>query len=195
MSDKVFTTGDVAKLTGVNFRTVIRWIERGELDGYKLPGRGDHRVTKQTLLSFMKKHCMPIPVELEENEQARVVLVVDDEPAMANAIARIFKRDDWQVHIAVDGFQAGALLMQHKPQLMTLDLRMPGMDGFSVLDFTRQNFQKDELKIIVVSAQPEQDMIMALKNGADATFEKPFENQQLLDKARSLINPSERELS
>lgn len=192
MSEKVYTTGEVAKLTGVNFRTVIRWIERGELDGYKLPGRGDHRVTLASLIAFMQKHRMPIPEEVVGEAEEKSVLVVDDEPAMANAIARIFKRDGWHVYIAGDGFQAGALLMQHKPQLMTLDLRMPGMDGFSVLDFTRKHFLTDKLKIIVVSAQPEQDMIMALKNGADATFEKPFENQQLLNKAKSLINPLER---
>ena len=42
VSEPVYTTGEIAKFVGVNFRTVIRWIERGQLDGYKLPGRGDH---------------------------------------------------------------------------------------------------------------------------------------------------------
>lgn len=188
MNDKIYTSGEVAKITGVNFRTVIRWIERGELEGYKLPGRGDHRVTQDALVFFMKKHGMPIPDEVNQSDVKRSVLVVDDEQAMANAIARVFKRDGWQVHIAEDGFQAGAMLMKYKPLLMTLDLRMPGMDGFEVLKFTRENFLTDKLKIIVVSAQPEQDLIMALKEGADAIFEKPFENSDLLQKAKRLVD-------
>ena len=188
VSDPVFTTGDVAKLVGVNFRTVIRWIDRGELDGYKLPGRGDHRVTRESLLAFIRKHGMPVPTELLDGEHRKAVLVVDDEPNMAKAIARVFKRDGWDVYTASDGFQAGALLMEHKPPLMTLDLRMPGMDGFKVLEFTRQHLNAMQLKILVISAQPKADLNNALVQGADLAIEKPFENQQLLEQANELLS-------
>lgn len=188
MSEAVFTTGDIAKLIGVNFRTVIRWIDRGELDGYRLPGRGDHRVTRSSLLAFIHKHGMPVPSELSDSESRKSVLVVDDEPNMAKAIARVFKRDGWDVHTAFDGFQAGALLMEHKPQLMTLDLRMPGMDGFKVLEFTRQHLDAEHLKILVISAQPQADLKKALVLGANLAIEKPFENQQLLQQAKDLLN-------
>lgn len=188
MSEPVYTTGDVAKLVGVNFRTVIRWIDRGDLEGYKLPGRGDHRVTQSSLLAFIHKHNMPVPDELKtSSESSKSVLVVDDEKAMAQAIARVFKRDGWKVYTASDGFQAGALLMEHKPPLMTLDLRMPGMDGFSVLEFTRKHLSSDRLKVLVISAQPKADLRKAIDLGANDALEKPFDNQELLSAAKQLL--------
>ena len=188
MGESVFTTGEIAKLVSVNFRTVIRWIERGELEGYKLPGRGDHRVTRSALLAFIEKHKMPMPEELSIDQHSqRKALIVDDEEAMVNAIARVFRRDGWVVETATDGFQAGALLMEFKPTLMTLDLKMPGMDGFNMLTFTREHLNSERLKILVISAQPQSDLNKALEMGADAVLEKPFENTQLLEHAKCLF--------
>lgn len=178
MSEPVYTTGDVAKFTGVNFRTVIRWIERGELSGYKLPGRGDHRVMKSSLVRFMTTNGMPIPIELSGLE--RKALVVDDDVPMANAIARVLKRAGWQVQIANDGFEAGMLMVSFQPSLLTLDLRMPSMDGFTVLALTRAKPEYDYLKVLVISAQGQSDLDRALKAGASATLAKPFENDHLL---------------
>ncbi|GAA6135913.1 response regulator [Oceaniserpentilla sp. 4NH20-0058] len=181
--EDVYTTGEVARFTGVNFRTVIRWIERGELKGYKLPGRGDHRVQHSALLAFMAKNNIPVPAELQETKQK--VLVVDDDIAMASAIARIFKRLGWQVEQAHDGFEAGMLLASFEPSIMTLDLKMPYMDGFNVLAVSREKFKQHGLKIIVISAQGKHELNKALEQGADAVLEKPFENEtlkQLIDK-------------
>jgi len=188
VSERVYTTGEVAKLVGVNFRTVIRWIDRGELAGYKLPGRGDHRVQKSSLIDFIHKHGMPMPDALVPKQTALSVLVVDDEAPMANAIARVFKRAGWQVHVAVDGFQAGMLLVQHRPMLMTLDLRMPGMDGFKVLEIVRNQFSPAELKIMVISAEDKASLALAVKRGADVFVEKPFDNEFLLEQAKRLLS-------
>jgi two-component system, cell cycle sensor histidine kinase and response regulator CckA len=63
---KVFTTGETAKWCGVNFRTVLRWIERGQLNAYRLPGkRGDFRITSDSLLTFLHENQMPIPDEFQ----------------------------------------------------------------------------------------------------------------------------------
>ncbi|MDO6805884.1 helix-turn-helix domain-containing protein, partial [Wenyingzhuangia sp. 1_MG-2023] len=56
---QVLTTGEVAKYCGVNFRTVIRWIERGHLEAYKLPGRGDNRVPVAGFVRFLQSNEMP----------------------------------------------------------------------------------------------------------------------------------------
>jgi excisionase family DNA binding protein len=179
VTEPVYTTGDVAKFTGVNFRTVSRWIERGELAGYKLPGRGDHRVPKRGLLEFMLLHSMPIPSELLAVEQK--ALIVDDDIAMANAIARVLKRDGWEVRTAQDGFEAGMQLMSFNPSLLTLDLRMPQMDGLTVLALTRNQFKSHQLKILAISAQGQNELKKALDSGADGALSKPFENDELRD--------------
>ena len=56
---RVLTTGEVARFCGVNFRTVLRWIERGQLVAYRLPGRGDHRIKMDDFLAFMAER-LPI---------------------------------------------------------------------------------------------------------------------------------------
>lgn len=183
MSDKMFTTGEVAKFTGVNFRTVIRWIERGELAGYKLPGRGDHRVTLESLLAFLKLHEIPIPEKLQcldSDLEANKVLVVDDDIAMVNAISRVLRRAGWQVEVAHDGFEAGIKLNDFKPSLMILDLKMPFLDGFKVLELTRQIYSKEKMMIVVISAGSGETLTSALNLGADAVLEKPFNNEQLM---------------
>lgn len=184
--EKIYTSGEVAKYTGVNFRTVIRWIERGDLDGYKLPGRGDHRVRHSDLVQFMNKNEIPLPSEWCLVQKK--ALVVDDDVQMAQAIARIFKRLGWEVKLAHDGFEAGVLLAEFKPTIMTLDLKMPHMDGNKVLISTREKFSKHELNIIVISAQDRADLEHALSLGADSVLEKPFDNEQL----KSLINHIEK---
>ncbi|MFT5594301.1 MAG: excisionase family DNA binding protein [Oceanicoccus sp.] len=175
--EPTYTSGEVARLTGVNFRTVIRWIERGELEGYKLPGRGDHRVQHSALLDFMKKNDIPVPKEWLVSKSK--VLVVDDDMAMANAIARVFKRLGWEVKEAHDGFEAGMLLAEFKPSIMTLDLKMPYMDGFKVLSLTRDKYKMKGLKIIVISAQSIDELEKALSMGANYILEKPFDNENL----------------
>jgi len=182
MSDPVFTTGEVAKYTGVNFRTVIRWIERGDLAGYKLPGRGDHRVTLPALLAFMAQHQIPVPSEFTQRHKR--VLVVDDDVAMAHSFTRCLKQDGWSTRVALDGFEAGLALGQWQPSLMILDLKMPKMDGLKVLQLTRVNFTSAQLKILVVSAQGMDKLNTALDMGADDILEKPMEKEPFMKVVR-----------
>lgn len=187
-ASKVYTTGEVATFTGVNFRTVIRWIEKGLLPAYRLPGsRGDHRIAHSDLVVFMRANAMPLPDSFVALQKS--VLVVDDDQPMARAIARVFRLAGWETFLAFDGFQAGMQLMDKRPALMTLDLRMPGMSGHEVLIYTRQNLPAEAVKIIVISAQSHSELKLALENGADAVLEKPFTNDALMALAEKLTTP------
>lgn len=182
---ETLTTREVARKCGVNFRTVIRWAERGELQAYRLPGRGDYRVPVEELRRFMREHGIPEPDEMPGRPKR--VLVVDDEPAMARAIKRVFAREGLETAIASDGFLAGSLLHTFKPHLMTLDLRMPGIDGFGVLRFLRETRLPTPLKVLVVSGDSEERLEQALALGADGALCKPFDNEELLAAARELL--------
>lgn len=181
---KALTTGEIARYCGVNFLTVIRWIDRGQLRGYRLPGRGDHRVRVAEFLDFLRENGMPVPEDLRLHP-ARA-LIVDDEPRMAAAIARALRAAGFETHVASDGFEAGAELGTLAPELMTLDLRMPGLDGFRVLELVRGNPRLARVKILVVSALGPSELERARKAGADDCLEKPFENRLLLEKAQRL---------
>ncbi|KQW02885.1 response regulator [Rhizobacter sp. Root1221] len=182
---ETFTTREAARRCGVNFRTVIRWAERGELQAYRLPGRGDYRVPVEELRRFMREHGIPEPDEMPGSPKR--VLVVDDEPAVARTIKRVLARAGFETAIAGDGLLAGSLLHTFKPHLMTLDLRMPGIDGLGVLRFLRETPLPTPLKVLVVSGDSEEHVKQALALGAHGALCKPFDNEELLAAARELL--------
>ncbi|UTA48615.1 response regulator [Simiduia sp. 21SJ11W-1] len=182
---QVLTTGEAAKYCGVNFRTVIRWIERGRLKAYKLPGRGDHRIQTQDFVTFLRDNSMPVPPELVGANNR--VLIIEDQPEMAAAIRRTLKRAGYEVEVAKDGFIAGTLLMRHNPALVTLDLKMPGMDGYQVLNFIREQEDHSQVKVLVISAETREGLNRAMTAGADDILPKPFDNSELLTKVAELI--------
>ncbi|GAB2693915.1 response regulator [Aliiglaciecola aliphaticivorans] len=179
---KSLTTGDIAEYCDVNLRTVIRWIDKGSLKGYKLPGRGNNRVTVDNFVLFLKQNNMPVPAELLP--KSKTVLIVDDDKDMGNAIKRVLKKDGFECDTATNGFLAGSKLMQHKPCIMTLDLTMPGLNGFELLKHLRADEQFQDLKILVISALDQESLDEALALGANAALSKPFEKDKLL----SLVN-------
>lgn len=175
---KTLTPGEIAQYCDVHQRTVSRWIASGQLKGFKLPGRGNYRVVLEDFICFLQQQKIPVPQALTSTT---TVLVVDDEVAYRRAILRVLQSGGFNVMMAADGFQAGALLLQHKPAVMTLDLQMPGLDGFEVLKFIRQHPEINQIKILVISGLGQTELDKAKAAGADAILSKPFDNAQLLD--------------
>lgn len=176
---ETLTTSEAGRMCGVSFRTVIRWIERGELQAYRLPGRGDYRVQLPELLRFMRAHSMPEPDD--RPGLPKRVLVVDDEPAMASAIKRVVARAGFETAVASNGFLAGSMLHMFKPHVMTLDIRMPVIDGFGVLHVLRDHPPPFPLKVLVVSGESQSRLKQALDLGAHGVLAKPFANEDLLE--------------
>lgn len=184
MKKETLTTGEVAGYCGVNFRTVIRWIERGLLKSYKLPGRGDNRIRVEDFLAFLRENEMPIPDDLRGVTNR--VLIVEDEPPMAKAIQRVLKRGGFETTVASDGFSAGAMVAMLNPAVVTLDLMIPGIQGLEVLRFIRSTPRLKDVKILVLSGMPQRDLDEALAAGADDVLAKPFDNDTLLRKVAQL---------
>ncbi|KQY86005.1 response regulator [Pelomonas sp. Root1444] len=188
--NETLTSSEAARICGVSFRTVIRWIERNELQGYRLPGRGDYRVLATELRRFMSLHGIPEPEDMPG--QPKRILVVDDEAAMASAIRRTLRRDGFEVATASDGFLAGSMLHVFKPHLMTLDIHMPGIDGFGVLRFLREQPPPFPLKVLVVSGESEPRLRQALELGAHGALAKPFENEELRQAVARILGEAPR---
>ncbi|OGS43282.1 MAG: hypothetical protein A2539_08970 [Elusimicrobia bacterium RIFOXYD2_FULL_34_15] len=116
------------------------------------------------------------------------ILIIDDDPDVADLIKTILKDEDWEVRHATDGFEAGRILDEYLPDLITLDLVMPGMDGFKVC----QNIKKDPLtkiiKVLSITAYdtPEyKDKIISM--GADGYLQKPFTPNELRTKIKEVM--------
>jgi len=198
----VLTTGEIAKYCGVNFRTVIRWIEKGFIDAYKLPGRGDNRVTIESFLDFLNQNNMPVPETLmggaglpeelkaetkrKKSDKPRV-LVIEDEELMAKSMVRTIKHAGYEVRTASNGIEAGIQLERYQPQLITLDLQMPGMSGFEVLEVLRSNESYRDIKVLVVSAATKVKILEVMELGVDDVLEKPFKSEELCQKLQALI--------
>ncbi len=176
---KAYTTGEIAEFCGVTLRTVIRWIENGHLKGYKLPGRGNNRVLPHDLLQFLQQQNMPIPEELTQQPKEHKVLIVDDDEHMARALQRLVARMKFSSEIALDGFEAGHRLHSFAPSLLLLDLQMPKIDGFKIIEKLRSTPQFERLKILVVSGADKSLLEQAVELGANAYISKPFTNKQL----------------
>jgi DNA-binding response OmpR family regulator len=118
------------------------------------------------------------------------VLVVDDEPMVREVIARYLERDGLRVHEVGDGNEALAWLATHRPDLIVLDVMLPGSDGLSVLRHLRAN---GDVPVILLTARAEEvDRVVGLELGADDYVVKPFSPRELAARVRNLLRRSTR---
>lgn len=174
MTDKqALTTGEAAKYCGVNFRTVIRWIERGHLDAYKLPGRGDNRIPVDTFVDFLRQNDMPVPEELVADDRRLLLFAIDD--TQARDLAADLRRNNWDVVLASDPVQLGYLIGKDKPSA----LLMIGMQYADVAARIMKEVIKDR-NVVPKMALLQSDNHPESHEGWDS-FQWPGQRQSLLD--------------
>jgi CheY-like chemotaxis protein len=123
------------------------------------------------------------------------VLIVDDDPDMRLAIASVLKSRSYQVIEACDGFEALRKLKEEKPDIMLLDLLMPGMDGFAVVR-ELENCQKrgyPDIPVLVSSVREEAsqrryELELGRRLAVDDYIEKPIEPFVLLQRVEKLLS-------
>ena len=179
------TTGDIAKLCGVNFRTVIRWIQRGHLKAFQLPGRGDNRVQLQDFLQFLRDNDMPIPEELQP--AGRRVLLVDHDAKTASSLQKALGRAGFEATVANDGFSAGTLASSLAPAVIVVDPTMPGLGGVEVVRSLRANAQTATSRLVVVGDMSQADLEACVEAGADAAFRKPVKPADLVSNIQQMV--------
>lgn len=114
------------------------------------------------------------------------ILLVDDEPNIVMALEYSLKKKGYDVLIARDGKEALKIFETIKPCLVILDIMMPKMDGFEVLENIK-NDTEDSSKVIFLSAKnKEEDIQKGLDAGADDYFTKPFSTRKLLNKIQTI---------
>jgi DNA-binding response OmpR family regulator len=116
------------------------------------------------------------------------VLVVDDEPIVREVVARYLRRDGYRVIEAGDGDQAKTLLEEKFPNLVVLDLMLPGTDGLALCRWIRA---RSDLPVIMLTARGEEaDRIVGLELGADDYVTKPFSPRELAARVRTVLRRS-----
>lgn len=113
------------------------------------------------------------------------ILVVDDEAKIVRLARDYLERDGYRVISAGDGLSALAMARREKPDLIVLDLMLPGMDGWEVCRALRREF---ETPIIMLTARAEEsDQIVGLELGADDYVTKPFSPRALVARVRAVL--------
>ena len=119
------------------------------------------------------------------------IMVVDDEQAILRLLKRILEPDGYRVIVADNGSSALALLEEHEPDLVILDIMMPGYDGFQVLDLIRQ---RSNVPVIMLTARREVTTLRdAIDHGADDYVRKPFGTRELLARIRAKLRRAEKD--
>lgn len=113
------------------------------------------------------------------------VLIVDDESEMRNLLRIYLRADGHSVEEASDGVQALDIIRASRPDVIVLDVMMPGMDGLEACGFIREQYP--EIPILMLTARTSvEDKVSGLSRGADDYLTKPFDGRELVARVRAL---------
>ena len=119
---------------------------------------------------------------------ARSVLIVEDDHNIADLLRLYLEKDGYEVRIAADGLKGMEAYHKEKPDLILLDVMLPGMDGWAVCRAIRA---EDKTPIIMLTAKSEtEDKVFGLKQGADDYITKPFEMKEVLARIEAVLRRS-----
>ena len=116
------------------------------------------------------------------------VLIIDDDANLLQLVSLIFKKNGAQVITASDGLDGISKFFMHRPDLIILDVMMPGNNGFDVCQ--RLRLVSDDPLIMLTALNKEEDMLRGLSAGADDFLSKPFNPEILLARAKALMRRS-----
>jgi two-component system alkaline phosphatase synthesis response regulator PhoP len=113
------------------------------------------------------------------------ILVVDDEPSISNLVVSYLRKEGYEVFSAADGLAGLAAARAHRPDLVVLDIMLPGMDGLEVLAQLRR---ESNVYVILLTAKTEEfDKVLGLSVGADDYVTKPFSLRELTARVKAAL--------
>jgi DNA-binding response OmpR family regulator len=125
----------------------------------------------------------------EKRGEKKRVLVVDDEPNIVLSLEFLLRQAGYEVAVARDGPAALAAAEEFAPALVLLDVMLPGLDGYEVLQALRARRESQGLKVILLTARGrEADRLKGLDLGADLYFTKPFSTRDLVAAVRGCLD-------
>ena len=182
-SKTIYTTHEVSRLLHVNPRSVINWIEQSLLQSYRTPG-GHRRIRHDDLMAFLRKHQIPTPASLVAGKFS--ILIVDDDQEIIDLLKAYLERQaPYEISTAADGIKALIEVGRVKPDLLILDIMIPGVDGVEVCRRIKAD-SSNKTAIIAISGTTERES-QVLEAGADAFMLKPIDMDTLHAEARRLL--------
>ena len=185
---KPLNVGLVAKICRVSKKTVLNWIYKDALKAFTTFG-GHYRIWPGDLKKFMTAAGLDVPFQFVDERQTAFLIVDDDEAytmLLKEAICSNFPSAD--VITTDDGYEALLLIGERKPNVVLLDLRMPKLDGYQVLELLRPRKKDGSMKIVVLSGYVDDESRAKLKNTvADEIWEKRKDMYDLIAALHAML--------
>jgi excisionase family DNA binding protein len=165
---KFYSIPEAAGLSGVSRTTLWGWVKSGYVKALVTPG-GHHRIPMEEVDKILTENNK----SQSNGRHQKTVLIVDDDPQMQKILQARLSRMDFYAETASDGFEAGIKVIELIPDLVILDLFMPGMDGFEVCRKIKEKKELSHTRILAMSGHdtPE-NMERIIKLGADGFLPK-----------------------
>lgn len=176
----VLTTGEVAKICNVASRTVSKWFDAGQLEGYRIPGSKDRRIPIDKLIKFMKVHGIPLDGLMSGNTR---VLIVDEDDDVVGTLKDILReKTNYEVRAARSYFEAGYECERFRPHVMLIDIHMGDSHAEPIAKFVRTTDDLQVTKVIAMSNKLTDGQSAQLAhNGFDGALRKPFSVRQVIE--------------
>jgi len=181
LNKKFFTTGDIARIFGVCRISAYKWVVSGKIKSFKIPG-GRYKITRKDLVDFIKKSGLDARLAGFIQQEDIKILIVDDQKLIIQTVRDYMERmhPPWHISSASDGFEAGRMVSRINPDIVILDLFLPGINGFNLCRSIKNDPHTKNIKIIVITGYPTDENIRKAKeSGADAVLPKPFDLEEL----------------
>lgn len=178
---KIFLTpGQVADLFMVSAAAVRLWAEKGELKALTTPG-GHRRYLRCDMEEFAKLKNLTLN---EVKETKLRVLIVDDDQQFSGYLEKLLGKyhDLLIIETASDGFDAGIKVRDFQPEVVLLDLMMPGLDGYQVCERLMSSPNGESIRVIAMTGYPTTENIRhILAAGAEVCLPKPIDRDRLFE--------------
>jgi excisionase family DNA binding protein len=175
------TLGQAATYLGVAQSTIRKWSDGGRLPAFYTPG-GHRRFRRRDLDSFLSGS------RGQPSSGAPLVLIVDDDERLREYVRVNLEMDGYAVREAANAEEGLAALEEESPNLILLDVMMPGMDGWEMLRRVQERHGTGSIPVIMFSGKVDEGTAeRAAEEGAQAFFGKPFDPQQLIESTKRLV--------
>lgn len=176
---------EVARMLKVSPITVRQWASRGLIDA-TTTGGGHRRFTLEAVRRFASERGIVLP--RDAGGPVRRVLVVDDDRQLNRFLVELINawsrrmQAELKVDFAYDGFEAGSKVHTFDPDVVLLDLMMPGVDGFEVCQRLKSDTATCHMRVVAMTGYYSPDRVQRiLASGADRFLRKPFSNAEVLE--------------
>lgn len=183
MNSQLFTTRAAAERLGVSRSTVQRWIDANIIKAHRTVGK-HRRVSEEDLRRIARELNIPFrEPAAADGSPSRGIMVVDDEATVVKTLESALRKRFPGVafHSVNNSFAAGALVILHQPQVLLLDINMPGLDGIAVCHTLRELPGTGNTHIAAISAHHCDNKMMKkfTAAGGEKIFVKPFTTAEI----------------